>query len=238
MPVGINVDDETERRLNCGTIKSVAKQGELDFQKIEEFATLVNVTGDGNCGYRALIAALEHIKKKSKETVKEIRRDIWEFAMNRNRYAASKEIDFERIYGEGMIYIGRVGSKYWMNTVEMGPIIAELYDVVLYVYWLNDNNAKKTIAYRPDHSQEHHDGGYVSIFKTDNRDGDSVVRLFCEHGSHFQWLSWGTVVKTEPAGGDRQVRDLAEDIEGTDPVGYAGEEEETEAENTVVVVKG
>ena len=43
-------------------------------------------------------------------------------------------------------------------------------------------------------------------------------------------------MKTEPAGGDRQVIDLVEDIEGTDPAEYAGEEEETEAEDTVVVV--
>ena len=65
-----------------------------------------------------------------------------------------------------------------------------------------------------------------------------VIRLFCEHGSHFQWLRWGTVVKTELAGGDRQVIDLTEDVEGIGPAGYTGEEEEIEAENTIVVVEG
>ena len=79
-----------------------------------------------------------------------------------------------------------------MNTLEVGPIIAELYNVVLYVYWLNESNTKSTVVYRPDRTQQLHDGGYMALFKTDNSNGPSVVRLFYEYNRHFQWVRWGT----------------------------------------------
>ena len=72
-----------------------------------------------------------------------------------------------------------------MNTLEVGPIISELYNVVFYMYCIDEGNVKRTIAYRPDRSQQQHDGGFLSLFKTDKRDGDSVTRLFCEHTRHF-----------------------------------------------------
>ena len=50
-----------------------------------------------------------------------------------------------------------------MNTSEVVLIATGLYDVVFYVYWIDDGNTKKTNAYRPDLSQEHHDGGFVSL---------------------------------------------------------------------------
>ena len=184
MPVGIDVDNETEHQRNSETIESMAKQGEFVFQNIEDFATLVNVPPDGNCGYHALIAALDYIKKKAKKTVKEIRRDIWEFGMNHKRYAAKKTICFDRIYDENLVYTVWVGPRRWMNTAEIGLIIAELYDVVFYVYWLIDN-AKKTVVYRPGRKEQHYNGGFVLMFKKDSINGDNVVRLFCEHGNHF-----------------------------------------------------
>ena len=61
-----------------------------------------------------------------------------------------------------------------MNTSEVGPIVAELYDVVMYVYWIDDGNTKKIIAYHPDHKLETFDGGFVSMFKTDRK---KVMRL-------------------------------------------------------------
>ena len=83
-------------------------------------------------------------------------------------------------------------KKHWMNTSEVGSIFVELYGVVFYVYWIDDGNTKKTISYRPDRSQEHHDGGFVSLLKTDKRYEYSVVRLFCDRNKYFQWVRWGT----------------------------------------------
>ena len=54
-----------------------------------------------------------------------------------------------------------------MKTSEVGPIAAELYNVVAYVYWTDDANTKKTIVYRPEHEDQTFDGGFVSIFAAD-----------------------------------------------------------------------
>ena len=87
--------------------------------------------------------------------------------------------------------------------------------------------------YIPDHTQHQFDDGYMALFKTDNRYGDSVVRLFCEHNRHFQWVRWGTAVKTDPAGGDTNVVNLAEDEEDTGQAEDAGEAKEAgNAEDT------
>ena len=58
MPDGINVENEEERQLHSVRIRSEAKMGEFVFQEIGEFGTLVNVAADGNCGFHALMAAL------------------------------------------------------------------------------------------------------------------------------------------------------------------------------------
>ena len=70
---------------------------------------MVNVRGDGNCGYHALMAALDYIDRKCKGTVKEVRRDIWEFAMN-HKYYLEKKFEIWRIYRENLtctVYTGK-----------------------------------------------------------------------------------------------------------------------------------
>ena len=77
-----------------------------------------------------------------------------------------------------------------MNTLEVGPIVAELYDVVFYVYWIDEGNIKKTVEFKPDRTQDAYDDGFVSIFAADKIAGGAIVRLFCEYVSHFQWIKW------------------------------------------------
>ena len=77
----------------------------------------MDVPHGGNCGYHALIAALKYIKRKCKGTVKEVRRDIWEFAMNRKGYTSNNGIDFEIIHRDDKTYTGRIGKKHWINTL-------------------------------------------------------------------------------------------------------------------------
>lgn len=43
----------------------------------------MDVAADVNCGYHALMAALNYIDRVYKGAVREVRRDIWEFTMNR-----------------------------------------------------------------------------------------------------------------------------------------------------------
>lgn len=64
-----------------------------------------------------------------------------------------------------------------MDSSEVGPVFAELYMVVVYVYWTDDKDAKKTIAYRPDGKDQTFDGGFVTMFKGDYRmSGDVIIR--------------------------------------------------------------
>ena len=76
MPAGINVDDEEERQLNCVRTWSEANKDECVLQRIGQFGTKVDVPGDGNYCYHAVIATLKYIKRKCKGTIKELRRDI------------------------------------------------------------------------------------------------------------------------------------------------------------------
>ena len=133
MPDEIDVENEEERQLHSVRIWSEAKKGELVFHEIGHFGTLENVAADEHCGYHALMAALSYIKRKCKRTVEEVRRDIWKFAMNR-KYYVDKKMDLKRIYQEHIQYTGCIGSFHWMNTAEVGPTAAELYNVVVYVY--------------------------------------------------------------------------------------------------------
>ena len=86
----INVDDEEDCQRNSVLSVSRASVGEDTFDTIEQFGTMRNVKADGNCGYHAVIAALKHIKRECKNTVKEVRRDIREFATNRTYYLNMK----------------------------------------------------------------------------------------------------------------------------------------------------
>ena len=60
----------------------------------------------------------------------------------------------------------------------MGPIIAELYNIAFYVYWIDEGNTKKTVEFKRDRTQEEHNNGFVSMFVADKNTGGEVVRLF------------------------------------------------------------
>ena len=227
MPETVNVEDEVERLAHCVRTKSKQKKGEFVFDRIEQFGTIVNVAADGNCGYHALMAALDYNNKKCKMTVREVRRDIWEFGMNR-KYYLDQKFNLSRIFKEKLKYTGTVGRKHWMNSAEVGPMAAELYDILVYVYWIDDNNTKKTIAYRPNRDSEMHDGGFVSMFKADRTQGAAVVRLFCENKQHFQWVKLGTVVKSKLAEGARDGLDLTEEVGEVGDAKETGEAKEEE----------
>ena len=67
------------------------------------------------------------------------------------------------------------------------------------------------------------------MFAADKIAGGAVIRLFCEHNRHFQWVRWGTqtVVKTEPTGGGMDVVNLSEDVEELGEMKETGKAKET-----------
>ena len=90
---------------------SKARKGKFVFKRIGQFATNGDVVADGNCGYHALMVALDYIDRKCKGTVKEVRRDIWEFAMNRKSYTLNNGTDFRRIHRDDRTHTGRISKK-------------------------------------------------------------------------------------------------------------------------------
>ena len=66
---------------------------------------------DGNCSYHALVVVLNYIQRTYKKTVREVRRDIWEFTMNRKYYLEQK-IDLGRIFKENLKYTEYVGERH------------------------------------------------------------------------------------------------------------------------------
>ena len=67
-----------------------------------------------------------------------------------------------------------------MESLEVGLIAVELYNVVVLVYWIDDANTKKTIEYRLNRVNKMFDGGFVSKFAANKTRGGMVVRLWCE----------------------------------------------------------
>ena len=49
------------------------------------------------------------------------------------------------------------------------------------MYWIDNANTKKAIAYYPDHVDKMFNGGFVSIFEDNKHKSDMGVRLYCEN---------------------------------------------------------
>ena len=99
--LNLETDDPIEKQLNCELDMKEAEVGEYTFQKIEEFGTLVNVPYDGNCGYNAVIGALQYIKRCCRENVKEFRRDIRNYVENhrdKDKFTVVNEDDLNSIF--------------------------------------------------------------------------------------------------------------------------------------------
>ena len=59
-----------------------ADKGKLPCDTMEKFGTKMDVEDDGNGGHHAIMTTLKYIGRECKETVKEVRRDIWECVSN------------------------------------------------------------------------------------------------------------------------------------------------------------
>ena len=92
---------------------------------------------NGNCGYQAFIEALKDIDVKCKNTVLEIRRDIWEFICNRRetdfKCIQFKDKDLLGIFEETIKYTGKMTYWCWIDTSMLGRVISKLYNVNFYV---------------------------------------------------------------------------------------------------------
>ena len=96
-----NIKNYTDRERN--SVLSIARADTCEWlcDMIEQFGTKVDVKGDRDFEYRAVMAAIKYIGRECKETVKEVRRDIWEFISNRKRYQKSLNKEgLDRIYVE------------------------------------------------------------------------------------------------------------------------------------------
>ena len=134
-------------------------------------------------------------------------------------------MDLRRIFREDVKYMGRVGQRNWMDASEMEQIAAELYNVLVYMYLIDDANTKRTIVYHLKYNDQMFDGGFVSIFAVDKAKSDTVVRLFCENNKHFQWVRWDTQmdVKSELEEEATDVVDLAEEAEEAAEIDETGD---------------
>ena len=82
--------------------------------------------------------------------MKEIRRDIWEFACNhKNDFenAVITEENLKNIYNPRSTYRGTISVEKWMNGSVVGPIAARLYSVVLYIYSEKEGETNRTFVY-------------------------------------------------------------------------------------------
>ena len=77
------------------------------------------------------MATLDYIYVMRKGTMREVRKDIWEFAMN-FKYYLEKKMDLGRNFREGLKYTGYIGEINWMDSSEMGPIVADFHNIVVY----------------------------------------------------------------------------------------------------------
>ena len=82
MPEANHAKDEADRQLHCVRAWGKARKSEFIFQESGQFRTKGNVVADRNCGYHALMVALNYINRTCKETLREVRKNIWVFSMN------------------------------------------------------------------------------------------------------------------------------------------------------------
>ena len=247
----IDIDNEEERRLAGVLSLKTAAQGEFRFDKVEDFATKVEVQGDGNCGYYALRYALLDKGKECKKSVREIRKDIREFACN-HREHFNKETTTETVLNaifEQNIQYSRVNveASRWMDGCIVLPIASRLYNAIIYLYLEKENETKRTYVYRPCGKNSEVEG-FISMMKDDSAVAGEVLRLWCHRQIHFNWLKWGSsamkVKKEKGIGKNKDARDTKDSESNLDDTAVAemmdsgmGEMEETSETATADVAK-
>ena len=106
----------------------------------------MDVAYDGNCGYNAVIGALKYVKKCCRENVKEFRRDIRNYVENHkgeDMFSVVTKSDLNTIFQEKLTYTGRVGKNHWMDGGYVGVAVANLFNVVVYIYSEKKKQKKK-----------------------------------------------------------------------------------------------
>ena len=68
-----------------------------------------------------------------------------------------------------------------MDSSEVGPVVIELYNVVVFLYWIDDDNTKNASVYCLEYANKMFDCGWVSMFVDNKHRSDIVVRLCCEN---------------------------------------------------------
>ena len=251
--IDVDTDDpETIRRNNELDMRR-AEIGEFEFEKIKQFGTIVDVAYDGNCGFLSFIGALKYVKRKCREDVGEFRRDIRNYIENhksKDMFEIVGNNDLDAIFKEGVDYTGVVGRNRWMEGSIVGIAVANLFNVVVYIYSEDtspsDKKRKKgkgkkhgdevgeesveddggngfqrrTTVYRPFEHSEYKKG-FISMMKKDSHRASEVVRLYNQIEFHYQWIMWGAEVKMEGVDEEAAVHD-AIDVE--DDEGARGEE--------------
>ena len=136
-PIDVDTDDPEKIRSNGQLDMRRAEQGEYEFQEIEQFGTIVDVAYDGNCGYLSFIGALKYVNKKCREDVGEFRRDIRNYVenhKNKDKFAFVRKHDLDAIFQEELEYTGEVDTAHWMEGSLVGAVVADLFNVVVYIY--------------------------------------------------------------------------------------------------------
>ena len=145
-PIDVDTDDPEKIRSNGELDMRRAEQGEYEFQEIEQFGTIVDVAYDGNCGYLSFIGALKYVKKKCREDVGEFRRDIRNYVenhKNKDKFAFVRKQDLDAIFQEELEYTGEVDTAHWMEGSLVGAVVADLFNVVVYIYSEKKKDRKK-----------------------------------------------------------------------------------------------
>ena len=145
-PIDVDTDDPEKIRSNGQLDMRRAEQGEYEFQEIEQFGTIVDVAYDGNCGYLSFIGALKYVKKKCREDVGEFRRDIRNYVenhKNKDKFAFVRKQDLDAIFQEELEYTGEVDTAHWMEGSLVGAVVADLFNVVVYIYSEKKKDRKK-----------------------------------------------------------------------------------------------
>ena len=212
--MAINVENEDERRVAGVLSLRRAAQGELSFHTIEEFAVKVDVPADGNCGYYALMEGLLTMSKECKDHVRHMRKDIREFAHNHKEYfnkETQKPHVLDAIFDKSLRYNGGtcLAKRRWMDGSVVFPIASKLYNVIIYVYFDDENETKRTVVYRPCGNNDER-GGLVMTLNCDKSMAGKILRLWCRRDDHYNWLELnglGAQVKS----GDGEGLDLNDD---------------------------
>ena len=84
-----------------------------------------------------MIGALKYVKRKCREDVGEFRRDIRNYIENhksKDMFEIVGNNDLDAIFKEGVDYTGVVGRNCWMEGSIVGIAVANLFNVVVYIY--------------------------------------------------------------------------------------------------------